>query len=269
MAQLEIANAVEVPLVESSKRSSSPPVTLVGTVDRGPIRDIVLDRRGARNALTLGMCHALALALREAAECDRVAVVVLGSSGGAFCAGSERYPSPTAGAEFAAAASDYALALAKFPKPIVAVVNGLAAGIGAATLLHCDFVVASEFAEIEFSSAKAALLPDAGASVLLSARVGQALASELLMFGGRLNPKTAERLGLVNGVVPMEDLARSGRARAEGLASLPHATVREAKRLLREPLLPALVAAIQRERDAAIVAAHAGGTAPPSLPLSR
>jgi 2-(1,2-epoxy-1,2-dihydrophenyl)acetyl-CoA isomerase len=151
----------------------------------------------------------------------------------------------------------------------VAVVNGLAAGIGAATLLHCDSVVASEFAGFQFSSAKAALLPDAGVSILLAARVGQAMASEILMLGERLNPKTAERVGLINSVVPMEDLARSGRARAEALAKLPRATVRDVKRLLREPLLPALTAAIYRERDLTILAAGDGGVAPPSIPTSR
>jgi enoyl-CoA hydratase/carnithine racemase len=234
--------------------------------DRGRVRELALDR-GGRNALTVGLCEGLTAALREAAGLDPIDAVILGSSSGAFCAGCERPASAAAAADFARAIADLALTLATFAKPIVAIVNGLAAGIGATTLLHCDFVIASEFAGIEFSSAKASLLPDGGVSVLLPARVGQALAAEFLLVGERLNPRTAERLGLINRVVPLEDLTRSGYARAEALSALPRAAVREAKRLLREPQLAAITEAVRRERDAALLAARDGELGPGSAPL--
>jgi enoyl-CoA hydratase/carnithine racemase len=199
------------------------------------------------------MYRRLTEALEEAASDPDTHVVQLGSSGGAFSVGSDlsELGSGTVDAarfeEFASAVRDFLLTLVSFPKAIVAAVNGLAVGMGATMLLHCDVVVASPFAVFEFSSAKLLTGLDATSGVLLGARVGLQRASEWLLFGERVDAATLLQFGLVNTVVPLENLANSVRARAEALASLPQHAVRETKRVLREPLRAAVDDAIARE----------------------
>jgi len=221
--------------------------------DSGAIREVILDRRSMKNAITIAMYRRLTAALREAASDPGTHVVQFSSSGGAFSVGSDLSELGTGSAdparleEFALAVRDFLLTLVSFPKSIVAGVNGLAFGMGATMLLHCDVVVASPFAAYEFSSAKLATGLDATSGVLLGARVGLQRASEWLLFGERISANVLLQFGLVNAVVPLENLASSVRARAEALASLPQQAVCETKRLLREPLRAAVSDAIARE----------------------
>jgi enoyl-CoA hydratase/carnithine racemase len=205
--------------------------------DGGSIRDIVLDKRSRKNALTLGMYAALGTALEEAAHVDQCHVVVLRSAGGAFCLGSDLNEADDAATveAFDQAQNEFLRTLASFQKPIVAAVSGLAVGVGAAMLLHCDIVVASEFAAFEFSSAKLGRAPDALTCKLLESRIGLQRASEWLLLGERIKADEALRLGLVNAVVPLENLHGSTRARAQALAELPPRVARETKHLLHEP----------------------------------
>ncbi len=223
-------------------RSSSRPELGVRIEDLGKIRSVVLDRRSKKNALTMGMYQALTRTLEEAANSDAVHVVLLSSAGGAFSVGSDLTAIVSGdGGEaeceaFARATRDFLRTLASFPKPIVAAVNGLAVGVGATLLLHCDFVLASQFAAFEFSFAQLAMTPDAASSVLLGERIGLQRASEWLFLGERIKAETLLRFGLVNAIVPLEELATTSLARADALAALPQGAVRETKRLLREPL---------------------------------
>jgi enoyl-CoA hydratase/carnithine racemase len=211
--------------------------------DNGPIRDIILDRRGRKNALTLGMYEVLQGALRDAANDERTNVVVLRSAGGAFCIGDDVGAVPgqteTPGVDLDAVAraqSEFLRNLSAFRKPIVAAVNGLAVGVGAMMLLYCDVVIASEFAAFEFSSARLGMVPDAIACALLESRIGLQRASEWLLLSERVKADEALRLGLVNAVVPLESLYGSTRARAQALADLPQRVARETKRMLHGPV---------------------------------
>ena len=221
--------------------------------DSGAIREVILDRRSKKNAITIAMYRTLTAALKGAADDPGTHVVQFGSSGGAFSVGSDLSELGSGSADpahfekFALAVRDFLLTLVSFPKAIVAGVNGLAFGMGATMLLHCDVVVASPFAAFEFSSAKSATGLDATSGVLLGARVGLQRASEWLLFGERISANALLQFGLVNAVVPLENLASSVRARAEALASLPQHAVCETKRLLREPLRAAVGDAIARE----------------------
>ncbi len=222
--------------------------------DSGAIREVILDRRSKKNAITIAMYRTLTAALKEAASDSSTHVIQFTSSGGAFSVGSDLSELGTGSAdpahfeEFALAVRDFLLTLVSFPKAIVAGVNGLAFGMGATMLLHCDVVVASPFAAFEFSSAaKLATGLDATSGVLLAARVGLQRASEWLLFGERISANALLQFGLVNAIVPLENLASSVRARAEDLASLPQQAVCETKRLLREPLRAAVSDAIARE----------------------
>jgi enoyl-CoA hydratase/carnithine racemase len=229
-------------LSSTGPRSTVRPEGGIRIEDQGPIRSVVLDRRSKKNALTVGMYRTLARTLVDAAENDAIHVVLLSSAGGAFSVGSDlssivdgEAGEPECDA-FVHATRDFLRTLASFPKPIVAAVNGLAVGVGATLLLHCDFVLASQFAAFEFSFAQMAMTPDAASSVLLGERIGLQRASEWLFLGERIKADTLLRFGLVNAIVPLEELAGTARARADALAALPQGPVRETKRLLREPL---------------------------------
>jgi enoyl-CoA hydratase/carnithine racemase len=240
----------------SGQRGSVRPERGIRVEDAGGIRKVILDRRSQKNAITVAMYGELEGILSEAATNPRTHVVLLGSSGGAFSIGSDLsdFLNGSASAAecetFAHAEVSFVRSLASFPKPIVAAVNGLAVGVGATMLLHCDFVVASQFAAFQFPCARLAMVPDAASSVLLPARIGLQTASEWLFLGERIDAATALRFGLLNAIVPLEDLASAALARAEALARLPQSAVRETKRLLREPLRALVEEALGRELGA-------------------
>ncbi|HZU84714.1 MAG TPA: enoyl-CoA hydratase-related protein [Polyangiaceae bacterium] len=246
------------PIVPRSAARPGPerPDPGVSVEDFGAIRRVTLDRPSKKNAITASMYGALTQSLAEAASREGTHVVLLGSSGGAFSVGSdldevlESGPSEAGSEAFARAAGAFLYALASFPKPIVASVGGVALGVGASMLLHCDLVVAARTAAFEFPFSRLAGLPEGGASVLLCARVGLQRASEWLLCSDRIDAETALRFGLVNVVVHAEELERAALARAELLTTLPPRVVRETKRLLREPLRVAVEEAITRELDA-------------------
>lgn len=231
--------------VPRSSRPPSQPEADIRVEDSGSIRDIVLDRRGRKNALTLPMYETLQGFLRDATIDERINVVVLRSAGGAFCIGDDvglaaapgETPTPSVDLDAVARAqSQFLSSLAAFRKPIVAAVNGLAVGIGAMMLLYCDVVIASEFAAFEFSSARLGMVPDPIACALLHSRIGLQRASEWLLLSERVKAEEAHRLGLVNAVVPLENLHGSTRARAQALAAIPQRVARETKRMLHGPL---------------------------------
>ncbi|HLK36301.1 MAG TPA: enoyl-CoA hydratase-related protein [Polyangiaceae bacterium] len=232
---------------------SDAPGAGVRVTDTGTVREVVLDRPSRKNALTVGAYRALSAALSDAAADDRLHVVVLSSSAGPFSVGNdfgdllEGSQGAADGEEFARSAGTFLRALAAFPKPLVAAVGGLAAGVGATILLHCDVVIAATTAAFEFPATRLGLLPDAGASVLLPATLGLQRATEWLLFGERIDAQTALRLGLVNAVVERHELSSTALARADSLTRLPQSTVRELKRLLREPMRALIEEAITRE----------------------
>jgi enoyl-CoA hydratase/carnithine racemase len=232
------------------------PEAAVRVEDTGTIREVVLDRPSRKNALTIATYRALTAAFSDAATNNQSHVVILASSGGPFSVGNdfgdllEGSQGASDGEEFASAAGAFLRTLASFPKPIVAAVGGLAVGAGATILLHCDVVIAATTAAFEFPSTQLGILPDAGSSLLLATRVGFQRATELLLFGDRVDVETAYRLGLVNAIVAREDLASAAMARAEALTRLPQGTVLELKRLMREPQRAAVEAAISRELEA-------------------
>lgn len=228
------------PAVSSSRsparRSSERPEAGILVEDLGAIRKVILDRPSKKNALTASMYEALTAALAAAAASNAPDVVLIASSGGSFCGGTDfdelaDNPSPADREAVTGAARAFAQALASFPKPIVAAVGGLALGMGAAIVLHCDLVVAARTAAFQFSFAPPE--PEAGSSVLLAACVGLQRASEWLLFGDRIDAETALRAGLVNVMVDREELMGAALARAEALANLPQDMVRDTKRRLR------------------------------------
>src|SRR2546428_7229184 len=117
-------------------------------------------------------------------------------------------------------------------KPIIAQLNGIAAGSGASIALACDMRIASEDAGLKQAFVGVGLVPDSGSSYFLTQMVGQGRALELIMTGRTVPAKEAEQLGLVNRVVPRENLSKTVDEVARQLASGPTKTLGMGKRLV-------------------------------------
>ena len=203
----------------------------------GRARTLLFNRPTKKNALTVAMYATLAERLDEAASLPDVRVVVLTGAGDAFTAGNDlgdfmAHPSMDGDHHVV----KFLKALVRFPKPIVAGVNGVAIGIGTTMLLHCDLVLAAKSAQFQLPFVKLGLSPEGGSSLLLPRLAGFQRASELLLWGERFDAATAYRVGLANDVFPDAELAGQVTARIDKLLELPPEAVMAAKELLRRPL---------------------------------
>lgn len=121
-------------------------------------------------------------------------------------------------------------------KPVIAAVNGAAAGAGASLALACDIRIASHSASIGLTFTRIGLHPDWGAAYFLPRLIGSALAAELIYTGGMISAKRAERLGLFNDVVPATELEAAVRGLAGQIAGSPADVIAAAKQTLRRSL---------------------------------
>jgi enoyl-CoA hydratase/carnithine racemase len=197
----------------------------------GAILELRLDRAGKKNALTFAMYQALTAALGQASADPSVRAALVTANGETFCAGNDIADFMTPRPDFGAAPpSRFIEALVAFDKPLIAAVHGPAVGIGATMLLHCDLVYASTTARLRMPFVSLGLVPEAGSSLLLPRRVGDAVAAEILLLGAWIDAERARELRLVNAVLPSSaDLDAFARARANDLA----AALRKTRALLR------------------------------------
>ena len=135
-------------------------------------------------------------------------------------------------------------------KPVIAAVNGAAAGAGASLALACDLRIASQNASIGLTFTRVGLHPDWGAAYYLPRLIGSALAAELVFTGGMINAKRAERLGLFNRVVPADELEAAVRGLAGQIAGGPPEVIADAKRTLRRSLAADLNEILELEAEA-------------------
>ena len=192
---------------------------------------LTLNRPDRLNALVPEMQAGFEAALAQAAEPAVKALVVRGAGRG-FCAGGDigwmaQALSEGRGAEMMALLDlgvTVAHGLATLPKPVVAVVQGPAAGAGMGLALSADIRLASPAAVFSMAFVKIGLHPDWGSSVMLSRLVNPAVASELMFTGDAVNAERALALGLVNQVLPAEDLEAATLALAARLAAGPSET---------------------------------------------
>jgi 2-(1,2-epoxy-1,2-dihydrophenyl)acetyl-CoA isomerase len=212
---------------------------------------ITLHRPDAHNALTPDQRNRI-IELLESASADlHVRVVMIDAVGKAFCSGAdlrvqhEQPPRPDDAPERAQGeiarliqhgAQRLVAAVLDCEKPVLAVVQGTAAGIGAHLALACDLVVMSEDAKLVEVFVRRGLVPDGGGAYLLPRLVGVAKAKELLFFGDDVPAAEAERLGLVNRVVPAGELVAFADAWARRLAAAPTRSIALSKRLVNRSL---------------------------------
>ncbi|MDF4253589.1 MULTISPECIES: enoyl-CoA hydratase-related protein [unclassified Streptomyces] len=192
---------------------------------------VVLDRPDAMNALDNETKAALRDTLRRAADDEGVRAVLLTGSGRAFCVGQDLKEHTGAlekggGSALNTVEEHYnpiTLALAGMPKPVVAGVNGVAAGAGAGFALACDYRILADTAAFNTSFAGVALTADSGVSWTLPRLVGPGRAADLLLFPRSVKADEALELGLANRVVPAAELAAEAEAVARQLAQGPTA----------------------------------------------
>jgi 2-(1,2-epoxy-1,2-dihydrophenyl)acetyl-CoA isomerase len=189
----------------------------------GPVATVTLDRPEALNALTVPVKVALREAL-EALDADHsVRAVILTGAGRAFCAGqdlAEREQPDAAPLEVEVREryNPIIRALRSMGQPVIAAVNGVAAGAGVSLALACDLRIAAEEARFMLAFGRIGLVPDSGASWFLPRLVGSAKAAELALVGDTVDAAEALRIGLVSKVVPGAQLMEEARALADTLA---------------------------------------------------
>ncbi|MHC3469255.1 enoyl-CoA hydratase/isomerase family protein [Streptomyces sp. 7R007] len=221
------------------------PVTELLHTTEGRVAYLTLNRPDALNALTPGQRDLLVRLLEQASADPEVRAVVLTGTGRGFCAGADlRGGGPRGGERVAGdvarmlrlGAQRLVAAVLDCEKPVIAAVNGTAAGLGAHLALACDLVLAAESAAFIEVFVRRGLVPDGGGAYLLPRLVGPQRAKELMFFGDALSAADAARLGLVNRVVPDEDLAKTARAWAERLAAGPTRALALTKQLVNASL---------------------------------
>lgn len=190
----------------------------------GPVATITLDRPATLNALTVPMKVGLLGALRAIAADRSVRAVILTGAGRAFCAGQDLAERD----EPAAALLDVELrerynpiirALRGMDQPVIAAINGVAAGAGASLAFACDLRIAAEEARFVLAFGRIGLVPDSGATWFLPRLVGPARAAEIALVGDPIDAAEALRIGLVSRVVPADALVTEARAVADGIAA--------------------------------------------------
>jgi enoyl-CoA hydratase/carnithine racemase len=216
----------------------------------GAVRIVRLNRPEKKNALTASMYADLVATMNGASTDSNVrALVVLGAPG-VFTAGNDLkdfMQSPPTGND--SPVFQFLLALAEFPKPLIAGVDGHAVGIGTTMLLHCDYVVATESARLHMPFLNLGLVPEGGSSVLLPALVGMQRASELLLLGEPFSGADAARFGVVNQLCSAADLESVTLGIASKFAARPAEAMRLSKELIRAPHREAVRDAIAREGE--------------------
>ncbi len=185
----------------------------------GPVATLTLDRPEALNALTIPLKIALRAALERIAGDRAIRAVILTGAGRAFCAGQDLAERETVDAapldeELRDRYNPIIRVMRAMDQPIIAAVNGVAAGAGASLALACDLRIAADGARFVLAFGRIGLVPDSGATWFLPRLVGSARAAEMALAGGAIDAATAERIGLVSRVVAAESLMDEARALA-------------------------------------------------------
>lgn len=220
------------------------------------VATITLDRPDAMNSLTAELKTALLEALRKAAADSGVRAVLLTGSGRAFCAGQdlrEHAANLEAGRGLADTVREHynpiVQLITTMDKPVVAAVNGVAAGAGAALAFACDLRVASEKTRFALAFSGIGLAPDSGASWTLQRLVGYGRAAELMLLGEPVDAARALELGLVTRVVPADDVLKTAHELAVRLAQGPTKAYGATKRALAHAATHSLTEALALEAD--------------------
>jgi enoyl-CoA hydratase/carnithine racemase len=224
---------------------------------------VALNRPERLNAVDPELVERLVTALDAVTDADVGAVVLFGN-GRAFSAGHDLKAPPSDPATLPARLQriqDVTRRIRACPAPVIAAVHGHAVGAGAEFALGCDLVLAAEGTRFRFPEVELGLSATGGLSTLLPLLVGPVRAKELVLFGDPVEAVEAVRLGLVNAVLPAEELLPTARRWAARLAALPRLPVAMAKRALDAGSARAVSTALGREVEQAIAIEVSGAGA--------
>jgi enoyl-CoA hydratase len=219
----------------------------------GGARRITINRPHKLNAVTNGVLRALADELEAATADDECRVIVLTGAGRGFCAGADlvgyndtNSTSP-AGVDAMESATRIATAISYARQPVIARLNGPAAGVGAGLAVACDLILAAESAFIKLGFDQLGIMPDGGVTAFLTTSVGRHKAMQHALLGDRLSAAEAHRLGLVARLWPDDEFDAQVDAVVERFATGPILGVAATKRAINQVALPALEDALEYE----------------------
>lgn len=216
------------------------------------VLELTLARAQALNSFTVELHDELANALRQA-RADEVRAVVITGSGRAFCAGQDLDETQTQeftpGERLQRFYNPNIRAIVELPKPVIAAVNGVAAGAGLSLALACDLRIASEKASFVPAFASIGLVPDSGMSWFAARLIGYSRAFEWIATSRKLTAAQALDWGLVNEVLEPDAVLDRAREQAAQLAGQPGSAVSMTKRLLRSALEVSLAEQLELERQ--------------------
>jgi enoyl-CoA hydratase/carnithine racemase len=222
--------------------------------NQGAVRVLTLNRPEKRNALNTALTQDLLEALRAADQDDSVAAIVLTGAGPGFCAGADLtefkdLQNEDLAEKRAELTMQLHLVFSQMKKPVVTAINGPAMGGGAGLAIAGDLAVMAENAKLGYPETRHGIV---AAIVLgnLVRQVGRKAAFELVALGEPISAARALQLGMVNRVVPQEDLLAESLVLAERLAAVHRPAMAETKRLFHEVADLSLAEALERGRDA-------------------
>ena len=217
------------------------------------IGKITLNRPDVLNALDKKTYSEIGTAIEDVREDKDIRVVIITGAGKAFCSGLDLTYAATivdmSPLEFRSTIRrlQEIFRLERLEKPVIAAVNGYAMGNGCDLALACDFRIASENARFEMTYVKLGLIPDIGGTYRLARLVGLGKAKELILTGDRIDTKEAERIGLVNRVVPANELESATMKFAEKLAKGAPVAIGLSKMAINSAIDTNLSAALENE----------------------
>lgn len=221
------------------------------------VMTLMLNRPDRLNSFNDEMHRQLAKCLTQAERDETIRCLLITGVGRAFCAGqdlNDRNVDPDAGPpDLGASVENFynplIKRLAKLPKPVIAAVNGVAAGAGATLALGCDMVIAARSASFIMSFSKLGLVPDCGGTWFLPRLAGRARAMGLALLGDRISAEQAHQWGMIWQVIEDETLNDSARQLATHFASQPTFGLGLVKKALYASETSTLDAQLDRERD--------------------
>lgn len=229
------------------------------------VATVTLNRPDVLNAVNSQMRAELRTVFEQISADDTARAVILTANGRGFCAGQDlrerldTYTSgqaPVLGETLRQEYNPLILAMRNLPKPIVGAINGIAAGAGCSLALACDLRIASREASFLQAFMRIGLVPDSGSSFFLPRLIGPARAAEMMFLAEPLSAEKAFQMGIVNRVMPSEELPSAARELASRLAQLPTKAIGQAKRQLSLAMSASLDEVLEEEASGQAMASQ-------------